>query len=187
MAHEIFVSKKWDYDEVWRDIQKGELVYFAITAPTLVDPSLAPSGEHTVTGVSLMPYDIGRPWHEVKDEYTARFVDEIELIFPGFKDGLIFAEGATPLALGKYSLARNGAMYGWENNPRQSHSRRPSNRTSIEGLYLAGAWSQPGSGTINTMQSGFQTAQMILGYTDTDEFLQALGYNAGAPVTPADA
>lgn len=187
MAHEIFVYKDWDYDEVWRKLHEGEISCIAVTAPTLVDPSLAPPGEHTVTAVALMPYDVGRPWQELKEEYTARMVDEIERVFPGYKEGLIFAEGATPLALGKYSLARNGAMYGWENNPRQTHSRRPANQTPIDGLYLAGAWTQPGSGTINTMQSGFQTAQIILGYTDKDEFLRALGYDAGAAVTPASA
>ncbi len=181
MAHEIFVYNSEDYDEVWRDVHAGEIACVAVTAPSLVDPSLAPRGENTVCAVALMPYEIDRPWPEVKEEYTARMVDEIERVFPGFKSGLIFAEGATPQALGKYSLARNGAMYGWENNPRQTHSRRPSNRTPIEGLYLAGAWSQPGSGTINTMQSGFQTAQIILGYADRDEFLRELGYDATVP------
>ncbi len=69
-------------------------------------------------------------------------------------------------------------MYGWENSPTQVHSRRPANRTPLDGLYVAGAWAQPGSGTIATMQSGFQTAQAILGYEDRNAFLAAIGYDA---------
>ena len=71
-------------------------------------------------------------------------------------------------------------MYGWENTPAQVHSRRPANRTPLDGLFVAGAWTQPGSGTIATIQSGFQTAQQILGYADRGEFLSALGYDSSA-------
>jgi phytoene dehydrogenase-like protein len=177
IAHEIFVFNDWSHDEVWRRVQAGELAAMAVTVPTLEDPSLAPPGEHCVVGVALMRFDVGRPWSELKERYTEDFLDIIDGLFPGFRDGLTFAEGATPEALYRYSLNQNGAMYGWENHPGQAHGRRPPNRTPLEGLYIAGAWSQPGSGTIAAMQSGFQTAQMILGYADKDEFLTAVGYD----------
>lgn len=186
VAHEAFVYTSWDTDETWKRVQAGELAAMAITVPTLEDPSLAPEGEHCVVGVALMPFDVGQPWPELKERYTELFLDQIDSLFPGFRDGLTLAEGATPLALYGYSLNQNGSMYGWENNPHQVHSRRPSNRSSVDGLYFAGAWSQPGSGTINVMQSGFQTALMILGYTDDEEFLRALGYDvstAGSTAT----
>jgi phytoene desaturase len=180
VAHEAFVYTSWDLDETWRRVQAGELAAMAITVPTLEDPSLAPEGEHSVVGVALMPFDVGRPWPELKEEYTQRFLDQIEAIFPGFRAGLTFAEGATPQALYGYSLNQNGAMYGWENNTHQVHSRRPANRSPVEGLYFAGAWAQPGSGTVNAMASGFQTALMIDGQTDPDAFLDSLGSTAPA-------
>jgi prolycopene isomerase len=74
----------------------------------------------------------------------------------------------------RYSMNRQGAMYGWENTVHQQGSRRPQNKTPIEGLYLASAWTQPGSGTINAMYSGVATAQMILGYSDKDQFFREL-------------
>ena len=177
IAHEVFLYKHWDYKELYQRIQQGEVAAMAFTMPTREDPDLAPAGEHLVTAVALMPYDIGKPWAEVKDRYVEQILDEIEAVFPGYRAGLTFVEGATPLAMERYSLNRQGAMYGWENTAFQSHSRRPGNRTPIEGLYLTGAWAQPGSGTVNVMQSGFQTALIALGYTDQDEFLRSLGYN----------
>ena len=178
MAHEVFAYKEWSHEESWRRLQAGELAASMISVPTLEDPSLAPAGEHCVVGVGFMPFDVGRPWRDLKEEYTERFLDDIDALFPGFRDGLTFAEGATPQALYGYSLNQNGAMYGWENSPTQVHSRRPANRTPLDGLYVAGAWAQPGSGTIATMQSGFQTAQAILGYEDRNAFLAAIGYDA---------
>jgi prolycopene isomerase len=180
LAHEIFMYNNWDYDELWDDVLRGSYTGAALTAPTLVDPSLAPPGEHTLAAVTFMPFDVGKPWTEVKEEYTEMILADIDRVFPGFREGLTFAESATPLALHKYSLNQSGAMYGWENNPFQTHSRRPRNQTPLEGLYLAGAWAQPGSGTINAMQSGFQTAQIILGFRDKDDFLRSLGYEPAA-------
>ena len=79
-------------------------------------------------------------------------------------------------ALERYSLNREGSIYGWENTPDQSLSKRLSNATPIENLFLASAWSQPGPGTIAVMQAGFQVAQRILGYADQRKFLEDLGY-----------
>jgi phytoene dehydrogenase-like protein len=178
LAHEIFLFKSWDHSESYDRSLAGDPSCFAITAPTIVDPSLAPESEHLVTTVALAAYDVGRPWHELKDEYTERILREVESVFPGMSAGLTFSEGATPLALHKYSLNRDGAMYGWENSPAQSFARRLANRTPIPGLYLSSAWAQPGSGTVAVMQSGFQTAQIILGHETQDDFLRSLGYPA---------
>jgi phytoene desaturase len=173
-AHEIFKYNSWDYDEAYKWVQEGKVAVSALTAPSLVDPSLAPPGEHIVTAVCLMAYDIGEPWSDAKDRYTELLLKEIEEVYPGFRAGMTFCEGATPLAMERYSMNRHGAMYGWENTVHQQGSRRPQNKTPIEGLYLASAWTQPGSGTINAMYSGVATAQMILGYGDKDEFFRAL-------------
>jgi prolycopene isomerase len=175
-AHEIFVYKSWDLDEVWRDTLDGKLSAMAVTAPTEADPSLAPEGEHIVTTVGFVPYDLGTDWSDVRERYTETVLDELERLYPGIRDQLTFVESATPYALEKYSLNSSGAIYGWENNVRQAHARRLGNQTPVEGLYLASAWAQPGSGTIAVMQSGFQTAQIIMGHADKNEFLSSLGF-----------
>ena len=175
LAHEIFLSTCWDPDETWQKLLCGEPAELSIASPTLADPSLAPPGEQLLSVVAPMPYH-GVAWSERKDEYVKRILGEIEELIPGIRDSLTFIEGATPMALERYSLNKDGALYGWENTPAQTLTKRLSNRTPIDGLYLSGAWTQPGSGTIGVMQSGFQTAQAIAGYADQGTFLDALGY-----------
>jgi prolycopene isomerase len=173
-AHEIFVYTDWDHHAAFERTLAGEPTCLAVTAPTVVDPSLAPENEHLVTTVSLMAYDVGRPWSELKDEYTKRILGHVESVFPGIEAELTFAEGATPLALERYSLNRNGAMYGWENSTDQTFARRLPNATPVPGLYLSSAWAQPGSGTVAVLQSGVQTAQSILGYESAADMFRAL-------------
>jgi phytoene desaturase len=176
-AHEVFISRSWDPDEVYEEILAGDPASVTMTSTTLADPSLAPEGENLVVFFAAMPYDIGKPWSEERDRYTELLIDQVESIIPDFRDGITFKEGATPLALERFSLNRQGAIYGWENTPDQSLSKRLSNATPIENLFLASAWSQPGPGTVACMQAGFQVAQRILGYADQRRFLQSLGYS----------
>jgi prolycopene isomerase len=175
-AHETFVFGSWDHDEVWRRTLDGEPYALTVTSPTRIDPSLAPPGEHLITTVALAPYALDRPWSELKERWLELILGELAKLVPGLRDRLTFTEAATPLALERYSLNRDGAMYGWENSPGQSHARRLANVTPVEGLYLAGAWAQPGSGTVAVMQSGFQTAQLILGHASKADFLRSLGF-----------
>jgi prolycopene isomerase len=48
------------------------------------------------------------------------------------------------------------------------------NQTPIDGLYLAGHWTQPGGGIYGVIVSGVQTAQTVLGLVTTDELFAAL-------------
>lgn len=175
-AHEVFISKSWDPDEIYARILEGDPWSVTMTSTTLADPSLAPEGENLVVFFAVVPYDIGKSWDEERDRYTDLLISQVEAIIPDFRDGITFVEGATPRALERFSLNRDGAIYGWENTPDQSLSKRLSNATPIDGLFLASAWSQPGCGTIAVMQAGFQVAQQIMGYTDQRQFLQDLGY-----------
>jgi phytoene dehydrogenase-like protein len=173
-AHEVFKANSWDLEEVFADAEAGRISGISFTVPTLVDPTLAPPEQHICAGLALMAYDIGVPWSEAKERYVEVLLDEAEEVFPGFRSGLQYIEGSTPLALERYSLNRNGAIYGWENNSSQTASRRLSNQTPVEGLYLGSAWAQPGSGSIAAMHSGVQAAQIILGYPEHKQLLQAV-------------
>ena len=175
-AHEVFIAKSWDPDEIYSHILDGDPWQVTMTSTTLADPSLAPEGENLVVFFAVVPYDIGEPWDEARDRYTELLIDQVEAVAPDFREGITFVEGATPRALERFSLNRDGAIYGWENTADQSLSKRLPNATPIDGLFLASAWSQPGCGTIAVMQGGFQVAQQILGYSDQRDFLKDLGY-----------
>jgi prolycopene isomerase len=174
LSHETFVYRHWDHDQTWAEVLEGRLGGMWFSLPTLHDPSLAPDGEHLVLFTSMMPYDVGEPWEEAKSRYQELMVDEVERLLPGYRAGLTFIESATPKTFESYTLAQQGAAYGWENTPNQTVPKRLDYRTPIEGLFLAGHWTHPGTGSVRCLLSGAQTAAAILDRGDPVELLGSL-------------
>jgi phytoene desaturase len=173
-AHETFFYRTWDHDETYQQLLEGKPAGVTITIPTLADPSGAPPGEHIVSAMSLIPYDVVRSWRNEKERYGEMLLDEIEAAFPGFRDNLTFLEGASPRTLERYTLNHSGAIYGWEQSPEQSALNRLGRVTPVQGLHLSGHWTQPGGGLITVLVSGIQTAQVILEYPEIWDFLKAM-------------
>lgn len=173
-GHEMFVYRSWDHDETYQNIREGKPLGIGVTVPTLLDPSLAPSGEHLVLVTTLIPYEIGSSWRQEKARYAELLLDEIEAVFPDFRDHITFAEGASPRTMERYTLNLTGAIYGWEVSPEQVGRRRLDHQTPVRGLYLSGHWTQPGGGIYGVIASGLQTAQIVLGYPNAGDFIRAL-------------
>lgn len=173
-SHETFVNKHWDPEEAYRDIMEGRPGGMWITVPTITDPSLAPDGEHLVIATSMAPYDVGAPWSEQKERYQEAMLADVEALFPGYRDGITHLEVATPETFARFARLSEGGIYGWANTPHQAGTRRPNRKTPIEGLYLAGHWSQPGSGTPRAMFSGLFVAMDADGEEDMDAYLDDL-------------
>lgn len=184
VGHETFLHDGWDHDEIGSAITRGELGGLWMTIPTLVDDTLAPPGEHIVILTSHMPYDIGEPWSDARDRYRELLLDRIERALPGFRDAMTFCEIATPETLRRYALNRDGAIYGWENTPRQATTQRPAPVTPVQGLYLAGHWTQPGTSSLRAMYSGFRAASIVLGFDNPGEFIGSLMASAAAGAPP---
>jgi prolycopene isomerase len=160
-AHETFIYKHWDHDATFQDILSGRPSGGVLVVPTMVDPSLAPPGQHLICYASLAPYNVGQPWQQAKERYTELILDECEKVFPGLRHHLTFTERGTPLTLERYTTNHRGAAYGWANTPTQSASKRLTYQTPINGLYLSSHWAQAASG-LRVIVSGTHTAQMIL-------------------------
>jgi phytoene dehydrogenase-like protein len=174
VSHELFVYPSWDHEETYHAILAGKPGGLAMTIPTLTDPSLAPSGEHLVIVVTLIPYDVVVSWRQEKAEYLELLTNAVETVIPGLPAHLTFAEGGSPRTLERYTLNLTGAMYGWEPSPEQIGRRRHvEQQTPIEGLLLSGHWTQPGGNVVPVVVSGMQTAQQLLGYATLGDFLQA--------------
>jgi prolycopene isomerase len=161
-AHETFLYSHWDHDETHRDILAGQPGGTWMNAPTMIDPSLAPDGEHLVILTSIARYDIGTPWTQERERFTELLLERFDRLIPGLRDHLTFVESATPLALERYTLNPQGAMYGWDNTPDQTGSKRSPHVTPISGLYLSGHYTQPGAGSLRVLVSGVHTASMVL-------------------------
>ena len=161
-AYETFIYKHWDHQQTYEDILAGRPGAMWVTVPTLLDPSVAPPGEHVVILTSLASYDIGESWEEAKPRFTEALLGELETLFPGIRDQLTFVEVATPPTFERYTLNTRGAIYGWEFTPLQSGSKRMPHHTPVAGLYLAGHWTLPGASSLRVFVSGIHAAQIVL-------------------------
>jgi prolycopene isomerase len=171
---ETFVYDHADHDATWADVTAGRIGGTWLSVPTLHDPSLAPEGEHLVIFTSLMPYDIGEPWSEANARVTEQMVDRVEALLPGYRDSITFIDSATPETFHRYTLAHQGAIYGWENTPNQTLPKRLPQQTPIDGLLLAGHWTNPGTGSVRCLLSGLSAAAIVAGHPDPIEFLDTL-------------
>lgn len=161
-AHETFKYNHWDHEETWRDILEGKPGGMSLSIMTMLDPGLAPPGEHIVIITAVAPYDIGRPWDEVKDSYTDQLLAEFETALPGLRDGITWIDSGTPETLERYTRNHRGATYGWELSPRQIGSKRLTHDTPVPGLYLSGHWTEEGPASFRVILSGVNAAGRIL-------------------------
>jgi phytoene desaturase len=161
-AHETFVYKHWDHDDTWRDVLAGKPAGMSMSIMTMLDPDLAPAGEHTIIITAVAPYDIGRNWTEYRDEYMDALLAEFEPVIPDLRKHLSFWIGGTPLDIERFTRNHEGATYGWELTPPQIGSKRLGHATPIGGLYLTGHWTEEGPASFRVILSGINTATKIL-------------------------
>jgi phytoene dehydrogenase-like protein len=169
--HQIFSLESWDHEENYRRTSVGDFAVHWITPTSLLDPSVAPEGEHVVVCKAITPYDVGTPWPEIKERCTQRLLDEVEAVLPGFTDELTFVESATPLTVERFSLNRHGAIHSWEQTPAQTESKRPTPQTPIDHLLLCSQWTSIGGSFLRSFFAGIMTAQILLSRTGSPDAL----------------
>lgn len=159
--HENLVARSWDHERAYSAKRAEEMSEAFVVIPSLTDPSLAPPGHHVVIVQGDAPRESGET-----TQGEARAADHLmsfaEQVLPGLRDHLTFIE---PSATGaEHSrVHRMGPIYGWSASPAQFGPRRLSPRTPVDGLYLAGQWTQPAHGIFSVMESGIQAARLALG------------------------
>jgi len=172
-AHETFTYASWDHESAYQSSMRGEPTWFSTTVPTRVDPSLAPAGETLMIVTTLVPFEAAS-WRQDKSRCQELLLTALEKRWPGLRAGLKFAEVGTPRTMERYTRNSGGALYGWELSPKQIGPARPRQKTPIDGLYLAGHWTQPGGGIYGVVTSGVQAAREILGHDSDAALWQAL-------------
>ncbi len=98
-----------------------------------------------------------------KDQIAQTVIRRVEReLLPGLSRMIAVQEAATPLTNCRYTLNTNGAIYGFEQSLGNAFMNRISNRVPIKGLYLAGAWGEPGGGYSGVLISGKKTFGMLM-------------------------
>lgn len=170
LGHESFCYSDFDHDSNYIRTSNGEIPWFTITIPTLIDTQLAPDGRHTVILTTLLPYNAAVSWAEAKAFYQARMLELAERYIPGLAKHSLYIEAGSPHTMQRYTLNYQGAAYGWEASPEQTGANRIGNRSPVSGLYFSGHWCSPGGGVYGVSVSGVQAAQQILGIRNADAF-----------------
>jgi phytoene dehydrogenase-like protein len=142
-------------DAMWADVKAGRLPravgWCWCTFTSVLDPTLAPPGKHTLGLHMWVPYRLaeGRDWDDAKEEMAMRLFDEYCRYAPNLKGKLAGWAARSPKDWEAVTDNPHGNMFHVDYVPHQTFGLRPlpelsDYRTPIEGLYLSGAGTHPG-------------------------------------------
>ena len=152
-----------DIRRMGRDVREGRLVrdgaWLLFPAPTVADPTRAPTGHHTVKILGMQPYapdeaagpDAAESWQRLREEVAAIHLGHLRRAAPNMVDGTILAE----LIVSPVDLERSnshmwrGTFHGGDRSLANSGAQRPApgwaqHRMPIPGLYQTGGTTHPG-------------------------------------------
>ncbi len=168
----LHIGPSLDYLERAFDASKyGEISkepFLDIAIPTLIDPSLAPSGKHVLSvSVQFAPYHLahGRDWESARSALLANTMRILERHAPGLEALVEHQQVITPLDLERIYGLTGGHIYHGEPSLDQLFTMRPvlgwaRYDTPIPGLFLCGSGTHPGGGV--TGGPGQNAARRIL-------------------------
>ena len=164
LGHETFLYPGPDHDAAFASGCAGVPDWLSITAPSALDPSLAPAGQQLLMLTTLVDARAAASWRDAKPRFTEALLARAAQRLPGLLDALRFHEGATPRTFERYTRNEAGALYGFDVTPAQLGPGRLDNQTPLPGLLLAGHWTRPGGGIEGVVRSGVRTARIALGF-----------------------
>jgi phytoene dehydrogenase-like protein len=137
-----------------------------IVIPSLVDPSLAPNGNHVLSAIAqYAPYRLKGGWQSGRARYFDTLLGVLESYAPGIGKLIAAAKLLTPWDLEQRFGFAGGEWHHGELAVERMFSLRPTigaaqYDTPLPGLYLAGAGSHPGGGVSGA--AGWNAAGRIL-------------------------
>jgi len=145
----------------------SDVPWIELTIPSLIDPALAPAGQHVVSAyVQFTPYQLrGTTWDEERDRLGDLVTKAIADHAPGFDRTIIAREVITPLDLERAHGLTGGHIYHGELALDQLLVARPvlgwaQYESPVRGLHLCGSGVHPGTGLDG--RSGMLAAREIL-------------------------
>jgi phytoene dehydrogenase-like protein len=137
------------------------------TIPSVVDPSVAPPGQHLMSMfIQYAPYRLrGATWDELREPFADRCFDVLNEYAPNFKRSVIARQVLTPLDLERTFNLTGGNIFQGSMALHQLFLFRPvpghaGYRTPVRGLYLCGAAAHPGGGVMGA--AGWNAAREML-------------------------
>jgi phytoene dehydrogenase-like protein len=156
---DIAIAPSLEYlDRAYADSRHGrfsERPYLNVVIPSLVDPTLAPPGQHVVSCfVQYAPYHLAggaETWPEHREAFGDAVVDTLAEYVPGLRESILHRQVLTPWDLEQEFGLTEGNIFHGELGLDQLAFLRPvpgwsRYRTPVDGLWLAGSGAHPGGG-----------------------------------------
>jgi len=165
----LSINPRYDHSESYRNCLSSRYdgCSFAVIDYSQLDPGLAPPGKSTLCVMALDNFAnwSGLSAHEYerkKKEASGVVLAQLEKYLPGVTKHVEVMDAGTPKTMYRYGNLPEGAIYGFAHTVAQSGINRLSQETLVKGLFLCGAWTQPGCGVHGCFVSGDDAAQMAL-------------------------
>jgi phytoene dehydrogenase-like protein len=137
------------------------------TIPSVVDPTVAPRGQHVMSVfVQYAPTTLrAGSWDDVKEGFADRCFEVLAEYAPNIMDAVIDRQVLSPLDIERTFGLTGGNIFQGAMTPGQLYFLRPvpgyaDYRTPIQGLYLCGAATHPGGGVMGAC--GYNAAREML-------------------------
>jgi phytoene dehydrogenase-like protein len=166
----VSINTSNDLEEMSAALESGSMekgLHIVITAPSLLDPSLAPRGHHSLKVLVHAPrVDLFEKIYGTDESFEQlqnRVFSEIRA-FSGLDllSHALSVEHATPGTLFRRTGNEGGAMYGLDAACGQVGPQRPPNRTALKNLLCAGHYTHPAHGIVGSAMSGSFASKIIL-------------------------
>ncbi len=133
------------------------------------DKSMAPEGRSVVEVWYDTEYNYWEELHRDKEAYTAEkkriadyTVEQLDKRWPGFKSSVQVIDVPTPATYVRYTGNWKGSPDGWYVTPANMQKQEPLRKLpGLEGLWMAGQWTAPFTGTVMAALTGRQVIQLM--------------------------
>ncbi len=183
--HSIYIAK--NYEQNLDDIESGHVLSddpsFYVQNASVTDPTLAPRGQSTL--YMLVPVTHQHPnvdWRRERERFRDKALSLLPQIgIEGVESRIRWERVVTPLDWDEGFEIHRGATFNLAHNLGQMLHLRPRNRfDDLEGVYLVGGGTHPGSGLPVIFESARISSRLLL-----EDFGVKAGVKAGVVAQPA--
>lgn len=156
-------------DRAWSQIRTGKMPtepVLGIVCPSVLDPSMAPPGHHTISvWVEYAPVLSPEKWKSQHEQVAANLIAQVAKYAPNFPDIISKTYIQGPPEIEASAGMTRGNMHHLDMTIDQMLAARPlpgcsAYRTPLDGLYLCGSGCHPGGGV--TGVPGHNAAQQVI-------------------------
>jgi phytoene dehydrogenase-like protein len=176
-GHQMLGASVENFEKAWEAERLGQLpdeyVIEAVIQST-TDPTLAPSGKHTLTlGVQQLPGQLSdKSWDEMKEPWANAVLEDLFRYAPNLREHILDRVVITPQDLERDYGLTGGNIFHAAMFLDQLFSSRPLEslshyQTPVDGYYQCGAGMHPGGGVMGA--PGHNAAMAVLGQSQAAE------------------